>query len=164
MVIIMKNAVIKTNAIRLLEQKKARFNVLSYETDRALSGIEAAEILRIDPAKVFKTLVTVGKSGTNYVFVIPAAEELDLKKAAGAAREKNIVMLKAKDLLGLTGYVHGGCSPVGMKKQFATFVDKSAEAYEKIVVSGGKIGTHIEIAPSELQKVIPFHIAELVCR
>ena len=138
----MKNTVIKTNAIRLLEQKKALFNVFSYEADRALSGVEAAELMGIDPAKVYKTLVTVGKSGANYVFVIPVAEELDLKKAAGAAREKNIAMLKAKELLGLTGYVHGGCSPVGMRKQFATFIDKSAESCEAVVVSGGKIGTH----------------------
>ena len=158
----MKNLVAKTNAIRILEQKKALFHVRSYESDGVLSGVEVAGVLRLDPAKVYKTLVTVGKSGANYVFVIPVAEELDLKKAAEAAQEKNIVMLKSKDLLGLTGYVHGGCSPVGMKKQFATFIDKSAEDRAEIVVSGGKIGTHIEIALPELKKAVPFQMAELV--
>ena len=107
----MKNTAIKTNAIRILEQKKAAFQIHSYEPDRALSGVEAAKVLRQDPAKVFKTLVTFGKSGEHYVFVIPATAELDLKKAAGAAGEKSVAMLKSKDLLGLTGYVHGGCSP-----------------------------------------------------
>lgn len=158
----MKNLVTKTNAIRILEQKKALFHVLSYEPDGVLSGVEVAGILRLDPAKIYKTLVTVGKSGANYVFVIPVAKELDLKKAAEAAKEKNIAMLKAKDLLGLTGYVHGGCSPVGMKKLFPTFIDNSAEACAEIVVSGGKIGTHIEIALSELRKAIPFQIVDLV--
>jgi len=158
----MKNSPIKTNAIRILEQKKAAFHVLSYEPEGALSGVEVAEVLQLEPAKVYKTLVTVGKSGANYVFVIPVAEELDLKKAAEAAQEKNIVMLKSKDLLGLTGYVHGGCSPVGMKKQFATYIDKSAETCAAIVVSGGKIGTHIEIALPELRKAIPFQLIDLV--
>lgn len=158
----MKNATVKTNAIRILEQKKASFLVLGFETDGALSGVEAAAALQVDPAMVYKTLVTVGKSGANYVFVIPVAAELDLKKAAEAAQEKNIVMLKAKDLLGLTGYVHGGCSPVGMKKQFATFIDKSAETCASIIISGGKIGTHVEIALSELQKAVPFQLMELV--
>ena len=159
----MKNAAIKTNAIRILEQKKAVFQIHSYEPDHALSGVEAAEFLHQDPAKVFKTLVTFGKSGEHYVFVIPAAAELDLKKAAGAAGEKSIAMLKSKDLLGLTGYVHGGCSPVGMKKQFTTFVDKNAEDCPSIIVSGGKIGVHVELPLSELSKAVPFQTADLIC-
>lgn len=159
----MKGTAVKTNAIRILTQKKAQFEVISYEPEHVCSGVEVAAILGKDPAKVFKTLVTTGKSGGHYVFMIPVAAELDLKKAAEAAREKSIAMLKAKDLLGLTGYVHGGCSPVGMKKQFASFIDKSAQEHDAIVLSGGKIGVHIEIAPDELRKAVPFSIAELTC-
>ena len=160
----MKNTAVKTNAIRLLTQKKAVFQTLCYEPpENGLSGTEVAAILDKDPAKVFKTLVTTGKSGEHYVFMVPVAAELDLKKAAEAAGEKNIAMLKAKDLLGLTGYVHGGCSPVGMKKQFVSFIDKSAEKHDAVVLSGGKIGVHIEIAPDELQKAVPFEAAELTC-
>ena len=160
----MKSIAVKTNAIRILTQKKAEFQVLSYDPpDNVPSGTEVAEILGKDPASVFKTLVTVGKSGEHYVFMIPVTAELDLKKAAEAAGEKNIAMLKAKNLLGLTGYIHGGCSPVGMKKQFTTFVDKNAEDCPSIIVSGGKIGVHIEIAPGELRKAVPLSIADLTC-
>ena len=159
----MKSTTVKTNAIRILEQKKAVFQVLSYEPEGVPSGTEAAAILGRDPAQVFKTLVTVGRSGTNYVFIIPSAAELDLKKAAGASGEKNIAMIKSRELLGLTGYIHGGCSPVGMKKPFATFLDRSAEACSAIIVSGGKIGLHVEIALPELQKAVPFQVAGLVC-
>lgn len=158
----MKNTAVKTNAIRLLTQKKAVFKTLCYEPpENAFSGTEVAAILGKDPAKVFKTLVTTGKSGEHYVFMIPVAAELDLKKAAEAAGEKNIAMLKAKDLLGLTGYVHGGCSPVGMKKQFVSFMDKSAQEQDTIVLSGGKVGVHIEITPAELRRAVPFSVAEL---
>ena len=158
----MKSTAVKTNAIRLLTQKKAMFQVISYEPpEQVLTGAEVAAILGKAPAKVFKTLVTTGRSGEHYVFMIPVTAELDLKKAAEAAGEKNIAMLKAKDLLGLTGYVHGGCSPVGMKKQFVTFLDKSALEQGAIVLSGGKIGVHIEITPDELRKAVPFTIAEL---
>lgn len=154
---------VKTNAIRILEQKRAVFRVHSYEPDGiSRSGVEVAELLGQKPAAVYKTLVTCGKSGASYVFVIPVAAELDLKKAAGAAGEKSIAMLKARDLLGLTGYIHGGCSPVGMKKLFPTFIDRSAADQPTILLSGGKIGTHIEISLSELQKAIPFQLAELV--
>lgn len=136
---------------------------MSYEPDHVLSGVEVAAILGKDPAKVFKTLVTTGKSGEHYVFMIPVAAELDLKKAAEAAGEKNIAMLKAKDLLGLTGYIHGGCSPVGMKKQLVSFIDKSAQEHGAVILSGGKIGVHIEIALAELRKAVPFSVAELTC-
>ena len=158
---ITKNAGIKTNAIRILTQKKAQFEVISYEPDHVLSGVEVAAILGKDPAKVFKTLVTTGKSGEHYVFMIPVAAEMDLKKAAEVAGEKNIAMLKAKDLLGLTGYVHGGCSPVGMKKQLVSFIDKSAQKQDAVILSGGKIGVHIEIALNELRKAVSFSVAEL---
>ena len=155
----MKNA--KTNAVRILEQKKASFQLHTYVPDGALSGVEAAGILGLDPAVVFKTLVTTGRTGANYVFVIPVAEELDLKKAAFAAGEKNISMLKSKDLLGLTGYIHGGCSPIGMKKQLATFIGRQAESCPPIVVSGGKAGLHVELSLAELRKAVLFQIADL---
>lgn len=158
----MKNTVPKTNAIRILERTKARFAVHSYEPSGVLTGVEVAGVLHKDPAAVFKTLVTQGKSGEHYVFVIPVAGELDLKKAAEVAGEKHIAMQKSKDLLGLTGYVHGGCSPVGMKKQFRTIIDISAENCPAIIVSGGKIGLHVELSLAELGKAIPFQLADLV--
>lgn len=157
----MKKTDVKTNAIRLLEQKKIPFQVHDYVDSGAISGMEVAEILGEDPSAVFKTLVTVGKSGEHYVFVVPVDRELNLKKAAAAAGEKNIAMIKSKELLGLTGYIHGGCSPIGMKKFFKTFIDKSAEEKQTIMVSGGKIGYQIEIAPGELGKVIQFTFTDL---
>ncbi len=157
----MKKSEIKTNAIRLLEQKKIPFKINNYVDSGVLSGMEVAKVLGEDPERVFKTLVTVGKSGEHYVFVVPVNKELNLKKAAAASGEKNISMIKAKELLGLTGYIHGGCSPVGMKKFFRTFLDKSAENHQTIMVSGGKIGYQIEIAPKELGKVIRFTMEDI---
>ena len=125
------------------------------------NGVEVAEILGQDPKDVFKTLVTTSKSGTNYVFVIPVEEELDLKKAAKAAGEKSVEMLKSKELLPLTGYVHGGCSPIGMKKAFKTFIDISAESRDKIIFSAGKIGYQVEIRLLELSKVLEFSLEDL---
>ncbi|MEY8524232.1 Cys-tRNA(Pro) deacylase [Lachnospiraceae bacterium 38-10] len=158
----MKRSEIKTNAIRLLEQKKIPFTVHNYADSGVVSGMEVAQVLGEDPEMVFKTLVTVGKSGEHYVFVVPVNRELDLKKAAHAAGEKSISMIKSKELLDLTGYIHGGCSPVGMKKFFKTFMDKSAESHRTIMVSGGKIGYQIEIAPEELSKVIRFTLEDIV--
>ncbi len=151
----------KTNAIRTLEQKGATFTALTFETDCAVSGTEVAEILNLDPADVFKTLVTVGKSQAHYVFLIPVAEELDLKKCAAAVGEKNIEMLKSKDLLPLTGYVHGGCSPIGMKKFFKTTIDSSASTRSRIVFSGGRIGLQVVTTLESLGKVIPFTLADI---
>ena len=157
----MKKSEIKTNAIRLLEQKKIPFTIHNYVDSGVISGMEVAKVLGEDPERVFKTLVTVGKSGEHYVFVVPVNKELNLKKAAAASGEKNISMIKAKELLGLTGYIHGGCSPVGMKKFFRTFLDKSAENHQTIMVSGGKIGDQIEIAPKELGKGIRFTMEDI---
>lgn len=157
----MKKSEVKTNAMRLLEQKKIPFTVHDYADSGVISGMEVAKALGEDPNMVFKTLVTVGKSGEHYVFVVPVNKELDLKKAAQAAGEKSISMIKSKELLDLTGYIHGGCSPVGMKKFFKTFVDKSAEKLGTIMVSGGKIGYQIEIAPVDLSKVIRFTFADI---
>lgn len=140
----------KTNALRILDSLGVPYEATEFETDGAVSGVEAASRIGADESRVYKTLVTVGKSGAHYVFVIPVAEELDLKKAAAAAGEKNVSMLLSKLLLPLTGYVHGGCSPVGMKKQFPTFIDESAVLLESIFVSGGRIGLQIKISPDDL--------------
>ena len=140
----------KTNALRILDSLGVPYEATEFETDGAVSGVEAALRIGADESRVYKTLVTVGKSGAHYVFVIPVAEELDLKKAAAAAGEKNVSMLLSRLLLPLTGYVHGGCSPVGMKKQFPTFIDESAALLESIFVSGGRIGLQIKISPDDL--------------
>lgn len=151
----------KTNAMRRLDALKLEYKEHYYDADQALSGTEVAAFLKEDPALVFKTLVTVGKSGTHYVFVIPVEKELDLKKAAAKVGEKSVAMIKSKELLPLTGYIHGGCSPIGMKKFFRTTVDISAEKLDRMFFSGGKIGFQIELDPKLLGKVIEFEYAEL---
>ena len=152
----------KTNVMRILDQKKIKHKTYSYVGTGAISGIEVAEVLGQNPKYVFKTLVTVGKSKNNYVFVIPVEKELDLKKAAKAVGEKSIDMIKSKELLPLTGYIHGGCSPIGMKKFFKTIIDISAEEYESIIFSAGKIGYQVEMSIDDLLKVIRFTTADLV--
>ena len=151
----------KTNVMRALDSKKVKYISHCYIDTPTTNGVEVAQILGQNPADVFKTLVTTSKSGTNYVFVIPVAKELDLKKAAKAAGEKNIEMLKSKELLPLTGYVHGGCSPIGMKKPFKTFIDKSADEREVIIFSAGKIGYQVELTLPELAKVIDYSLEDL---
>lgn len=155
---------IKTNAMRIIERLKLGYIPHSVGCDEALSGVEMAERLGEDPARVFKTLVTVGRSKKNYVFMIPVAEELDLKKAAAAAGEKSIEMIKSKELLPLTGYVHGGCSPIGMKKQFATFVHVTANDFEHIIFSAGKIGYQVEMSADDLKKAVNFELADIICK
>ena len=152
----------KTNVMRLLESKKIPYTAHSYDPDPSLSGEDIARILGEDPDHVFKTLVTRGKTGRYYVFVIPVPRELDLKKAARAANEKSVAMILQRELLPLTGYVHGGCSPVGMKKPFPTFVHASAENAERVFVSAGKVGFQIELSPADLLSMIPFRFADLV--
>ncbi|MDY6024485.1 MAG: Cys-tRNA(Pro) deacylase [Candidatus Borkfalkiaceae bacterium] len=151
----------KTNAIRSLEQKKIDFVIHNYTDSGAVSGEELVAALNEDPNRVFKTLVTIGKSNNHYVFLVPVSAELDLKKAAGAVGEKNVEMIKSKDLLPLTGYVHGGCSPVGMKKFFKTVIDVTAENFETIMFSGGKIGLQVETSVKQLEKVIPFSLKDI---
>lgn len=151
----------KTNVMRILDQKKIPYTPHCYADTDAVSGMEVAQVLGEDPARVFKTLVTVGASKRNYVFVVPVTEELSLKKAAKAVGEKSIQMLHAKELLPLTGYVHGGCSPVGMKKMFRTVVDIRAKNFAAIMVSGGKIGYQIELSPSDLRRAVSFEFAEI---
>ena len=152
----------KTNVMRVLDGKKIPYESHSYEPDATMSGEEIAAILGEDAKKVFKTLVTQGKSGSYYVFVIPVEAELDLKKAAKASGEKAVSMIKQKELLPLTGYVHGGCSPIGMKKQFTTFIHETATQYERMFVSAGKVGFQIELDPKDLVAVAGCKIADLV--
>lgn len=152
----------KTNVMRVLDGKKCSYQSHFYEPDATLSGEEIAGILGEDPEKVFKTLVTQGKTGQYYVFCVPVKEELDLKKAAKAAGEKSISMIKQKELLPLTGYVHGGCSPVGMKKSFPTFLHETAERQEKIFVSAGKVGCQIELSPEDLVKIVRCEYADII--
>ena len=152
----------KTNVMRVLDGKKIPYESHSYEPDPTLSGEQIAGILGEDPAKVFKTLVTQGKSGVYYVCVVPVKEELDLKKAAKAAGEKAIAMIKQKDLLPLTGYMHGGCSPIGMKKSFPTFIHQTATGFDKMFVSAGRVGFQIEIDPKDLIAVARCQPADLV--
>ena len=152
----------KTNVMRVLDGKKISYKSHTYEPDATMSGEEIAGILGEDASKVFKTLVTQGKSGSYYVFVVPVREELDLKKAAKVSGEKAVNMIKQKELLPLTGYVHGGCSPIGMKKQFPTFIHVTATQNDRIFVSAGKVGYQIELAPGDLMSVCGSTAADIV--
>lgn len=152
----------KTNVMRLLEQKKIWYRALSYAQSGAISGIDVVSELKENPRQVFKTLVTVGATNNYFVFVVPVDRELDLKKAAKAVGQKSISMIKQKELLPLTGYVHGGCSPFAMKKYFRTVIDKSAKDFETIFVSAGKIGYQIEIRVEDIEKVIRVEYEDIV--
>ena len=151
----------KTNVMRVLTQKKVEYVGHTYEADASLTGAEIAAKMGENPDAVFKTLVTQGKSKNYYVFVIPVEKELDLKKAAKAVGEKSIEMLPLKELLPLTGYVHGGCSPIGMKKFFTTTFDESLNKLDKVYFSGGKVGFQVEVAVKDIEKVIGYNTAEV---
>ena len=152
----------KTNVMRILDQKKIPYEARHYpHGDEAVDGLAVARSIGEDPKGVFKTLVARGASGKYYVFVIPVAEELDLKKAAKAVGEKSVAMLHVKELLPLTGYVRGGCSPVGMKKLFPTTFDSSAQAQSAIAVSAGKIGDQVVVAPDALCQLVRGSFADL---
>ena len=151
----------KTNVMRILDQKKVKYNSYNYLKTGAISGMEVAKALDENPNLTFKTLVTVGKTNNHYVFLVPVNKELDLKKAAKAVNEKNIEMVKSKELLSLTGYIHGGCSPIGMKKSFKTVIDSSARNYDKLIFSGGKIGYQVETTLDELKKIINFDLKDI---
>ena len=151
----------KTNVMRELDRLKIKYNHYFYGDTDAVSGLDVASVLNQNPAKVFKTLVTAGKTKKYYVFMVPVSNELDLKKAAKAVGEKSIEMVKSKELLPLTGYVHGGCSPVGMKKFFTTVIDESAKNFDTIIFSAGKIGYQVELPLNELAKIIKFNISDL---
>lgn len=151
----------KTNAMRILDQKKIEYIVHDYTESGVIAGEDVASTLGEDPEKVFKTLVTVGKSKQYYVFLVPVCKELNLKKAAKAVGEKSIEMIKSKELLPLTGYIHGGCSPIGMKKAFPTTIDISAKEFDKIYFSAGKIGLQVEVNVSDIEKVIKVNFGDI---
>lgn len=152
----------KTNVMRILDQAHLDYDARFYEADDgAIDGVSVAKKVGADPDTVFKTLVCRGHSGDFKVFVVPVAEELDLKKAARAAGEKSVAMIHQKELLPTTGYVHGGCSPVGMKKPFDTYFDNSAENQDIIFVSGGKIGAQVGLAPKTLADFVHADFADL---
>lgn len=152
----------KTNVMRILDGKKISYEKHLYDQDASLTGEEIAKILGEDEEQVFKTLVTVGRSGEHYVFVIPVNAELDLKKAAKASGEKAVAMIRQKELLPLTGYVHGGCSPIGMKKPFRTIIHETATEHDRIFVSAGRVGFQIGIAPADLIAVIKCDTADVI--
>ena len=151
----------KTNVMRLLEKGKVQYVSHNYENTGAISGMDVAAALGEDPDMAFKTLVTVGKTKNHYVFLVPVSRELDLKKAAKSVGEKNIEMIPQKELLPLTGYVHGGCSPIGMKKRFRTVIDASAANFETILFSGGKIGMQVQTSLDELKKVLTYELHDI---
>ncbi|MBE5965180.1 MAG: Cys-tRNA(Pro) deacylase [Lachnospira sp.] len=151
----------KTNVMRLLDQNKIQYASYCYVDTGVISGIDVAKVLNQNPNQVFKTLVTVGNSKSNYVFVVPVNKELNLKKAAKAVNEKSIEMIKSKELLPLTGYIHGGCSPIGMKKQFKTIIDISATDFDTIIFSAGKIGYQVEVSLEELKRILNFELSDI---
>ena len=151
----------KTNVMRILEKHNVPYKYHDYTDTDAIGGMDVALALHENPEQVFKTLVTTGSSRNHYVFLVPVCRELNLKKAAKAVQEKSMEMLKAKDLLPLTGYVHGGCSPIGMKKAFKTIIDASAEGFDTIFFSGGRIGLQLQASPTTLEQLIPLIYTDL---
>ena len=151
----------KTNVMRILDQKKIPYKSHCYKDTDAISGTDVARVLNENPDQVFKTLVTVGATKNYYVFMVPVDKELSLKKAAASVNEKSIQMIKSKELLPLTGYIHGGCSPIGMKKQFKTTIDITAQNFETILFSAGKIGYQVELTLSDLKKIIPLNLSDI---
>ena len=152
----------KTNVMRILDKNKINYRAISYECDEFIDGLHTAEMTGAPVEASYKTLVMVGKSKTYYVFVVPIAEEVDLKKAAKAVGEKSLEMIHVKDLTKITGYIRGGCSPIGMKKQFATVIHASAREQEEIYISGGRVGLTICLAPQDLMRVIPAQYADII--
>lgn len=152
----------KTNAMRILEKMKIPYEMRTYECDEFTDGIHVADFLGISYEKVYKTLVTVGKSKTNYVFVIPVAEEIDFKKAAKIVGEKSLEMLPLKDLTAVTGYIRGGCTAIGMKKKFKTIIQEDAKKLDKIIISGGRIGLQLILSPDDLRKAAEAEYASII--
>ena len=152
----------KTNAMRILDQRNVRYRTHSYDkSDGKIDGLSVAQKIGIEPAHVFKTLVAQGASGAHLVFIVPVTGELDLKKAAKAAGEKKILMIPVKEIMKWTGYVRGGCSPIGMKKHYPTFIDESAAGLEAMIVSAGVIGRQVELTPPDLIGIVEGSYADL---
>ncbi len=152
----------KTNAMRILDTKKIPYKTYTYECDEFIDAIQIADMLSLPHEKVYKTLVTQGASKNYFVFVIPIAEELDMKKAARSVGEKSVAMLHVKDINAVTGYIRGGCTAIGMKKQYATRIDQSALNLDKIIVSGGKLGMQLELTPQDLAAASGAAFAEII--
>lgn len=159
-----KSKEIKTNAMRILEREKIPFNHYTYECEEFVDGIQVADMLGLPHEKVYKTLVTVGNSKNYFVFVLPIEAELDLKKAARAVGEKSLSMLHVKDINSVTGYIRGGCTAVGMKKQYVTRIDASAQELPMMIVSGGRLGSQIELKPEDLCKAARAEFADVIVR
>lgn len=157
-----KNKEIKTNAMRILEREKIPFNHYTYECEEFVDGIQVADMLGLPHEKVYKTLVTVGNSKNYFVFVLPIEAELDLKKAARAVGEKSLSMLHVKDINSVTGYIRGGCTAVGMKKQYVTRIDASVQELPQMIVSGGRLGSQIELRPEDLCKAARAEFADVI--
>ena len=155
---------VKTNAMRILDKNKISYELIHYECDEFIDGLHTAEKTGAPVEQSFKTLVMQGKSSAYYVFVVPIAEEVHLKNAARIVGEKSVEMIPVKDITKITGYVRGGCTPIGMKKQFVTVVHESAKAYDKIYVSGGRIGTTIVVAPENLIRVVNGQYADIIVK
>lgn len=152
----------KTNAMRMLDTKKIPYKIYTYVCDEFVDAIQIADMLSLPYEKVYKTLVTQGSSKNYYVFVIPIAEELDMKKAAKSVNEKSIAMIPVKDINAVTGYIRGGCTAIGMKKQYVTRIDQSAQNLEKIIVSGGKLGMQLELSPQDLAVASGAEFADII--
>ena len=157
-----KNKEIKTNAMRILEKEKIPYTHIQYECEEFVDAIHVSDMLGQEYHAVFKTLVTAGKTGEHYVFCIPIDKELDLKKAAKSVGEKSVSMITVKELFPLTGYVRGGCTPIGMKKQFVTVMDASAEGLEEMIISGGRIGSQLKLSPARLLAVTKGIFADII--
>ncbi len=155
---------IKTNAVRILDRNKINYELLTYECDEFIDGLHTAEKTGAPVEQTYKTLVMQGKSKKYYVFVIPIAEEVDLKAAARSVGEKSVEMIHVKDITAITGYVRGGCSPLGMKKQFPTVIDSTAEAFDQMYVSGGRIGTSVRLNPKDLAHVVRAEFADIIAK
>jgi len=159
-----KNKEVKTNAMRILDRMKITYTHHTYECEEFIDGMQIVEKLNMDPARVYKTLVTESLSREYFVFVIPVAEELDLKKAAREVGQKSLAMIHVKDINQITGYIRGGCTAVGMKKQYVTVIDETAQKLPVMVVSGGRIGSQIELAPADLARAAQARFAPVIVR
>lgn len=154
----------KTNAMRMLDTKKIPYKTHTYECDEFIDAIQIADMLGLPYEKVYKTLVTQGSSKNYYVFVIPIAEELDMKKAAKSVGEKSVSMLHVKDINAVTGYIRGGCTAIGMKKQYVTRIEQSAQQLGQIIVSGGKLGVQLELTPQDLAAAAGAEFADIISK
>ena len=157
-----KNKEIKTNAMRILERQKIPYQIMTYECDEFVDALKIADQLGLPYEKMYKTLVTIGSSKNYFVFVIPIHRELDLKKAARSVGEKSVAMIHVKEIKAVTGYIRGGCTAIGMKKQYVTRIDESAEKLETMIVSGGKIGAQIELKPEDLRRASGGEFADII--